>query len=97
MLFSRLSRENLTGIIDIQLGYLRKLLKAQRLDIEVSEDAKKWIGDKGYDPVYGARPLKRVIQTELQNELAELILKGEFTEGETVKVTLKDDKLVFDA
>ncbi len=97
LLFSRLSRENLTGIIDIQLGYLRKLLKAQRLDIEVSEDAKKWIGDKGYDPVYGARPLKRVIQTELQNELAELILKGEFTEGETVKVTLKDDKLVFDA
>ncbi|MDH5722135.1 MAG: ATP-dependent chaperone ClpB [Alphaproteobacteria bacterium] len=93
LLFSRLSRQHISGIVDIQLGYLRNLLKNQHITLEIDKKAISWLGDKGYDPVYGARPLKRVIQTELQNKLAELILKGDVSEGTTVKVNLKNEAL----
>jgi ATP-dependent Clp protease ATP-binding subunit ClpB len=95
LLFRRLGREQMTGIVDIQLGYLHKLLSNRQILLDVGADAKKWIADKGYDPAYGARPLKRVIQTELQNKLAELILEGKVEDGARVKVSVKGEHLDF--
>lgn len=95
LLFQRLGREQMTGIVDIQLGYLYKLLAGRQIALEVTTEAKKWIADKGYDPAYGARPLKRVIQTELQNKLAELILEGKVEDGGAVRVGVKADALDF--
>lgn len=95
LLFRRLSREQMTGIVDIQLGYLHDLLAAQGVSIELDDTAKIWLGEKGYDPAYGARPLKRVIQTELQNRLAEMILRGDVSEGQSVEITLDKDVLAF--
>jgi ATP-dependent Clp protease ATP-binding subunit ClpB len=87
ILFRRLSRENMTGIVDIQLMRLRKLLIDRKIEIKLDDAAKKWLADAGYDPVYGARPLKRVIQRALQNPLASLILEGEIADGATVTVS----------
>ncbi len=95
LLFRRLGREQMTGIVNIQLAYLHKLLAGRQITLEVNEAAKKWIADKGYDPAYGARPLKRVIQTELQNRLAELILEGKVEDGAKVSVGVKGDSLDF--
>lgn len=95
LLFRRLGREQMTGIVDIQLGYLHKLLAGRQISLEVKDTAKKWLADKGYDPAYGARPLKRVIQTELQNRLAELILEGKVEDGASVSVGVKGDSLEF--
>lgn len=96
LLFRRLSREHMTGIVEIQLKRLEKLLKDRDIKIELDEKAKTLLTDRGYDPVYGARPLKRVIQKELQNKLSELILSGEIVDGTTVKVSKKGDNLSFD-
>ncbi|MFC3675004.1 ATP-dependent chaperone ClpB [Ferrovibrio xuzhouensis] len=87
ILFRRLSRENMTGIVEIQLMRLRKLLEDRKIELRLDDAAKHWLGDAGYDPVYGARPLKRVIQRQLQNPLASLILEGEIPDGATVKVS----------
>ncbi len=87
LIFSRLSRGDMKGIVDIQLRRLQKLLTDRKLTLDVDDKAKEWLGEVGYDPVYGARPLKRVIQRELQNPLAEMILAGRITDGETVHVT----------
>lgn len=87
ILFRRLSRENMTGIVDIQLMRLRKLLGDRKIEIRLDEAAKKWLADAGYDPVYGARPLKRVIQRALQNPLASMILEGTIPDGSTVSVS----------
>src|SRR6202047_5156095 len=87
LLFRRLSREDMVGIVDIQLAQLQKLLSERKITLEIDPEAKKWLAETGYDPVYGARPLKRVIQRELQNPLAEKILAGEIRDGDTVKVT----------
>ncbi len=95
LLFSRLGREQMTGIVDIQLKGLYKLLAERRIKLEVAENAKKWIADQGYDPAYGARPLKRVIQTELQNKLAEMLLRGDVVDGSLVKVSEKGGQLDF--
>ncbi len=95
LLFRRLGREQMTGIVDIQLGYLHKLLTARNIRLDVDVSAKKWIADKGYDPAYGARPLKRVIQTELQNKLAELILEGKIIDGASVLVGVQGERLSF--
>lgn len=96
LLFSRLGREQMTGIVDIQLKGLHNLLADRRIQLSVDEKAKKWIADQGYDPAYGARPLKRVIQTELQNKLAEMILQGDVVDGSNVQVSVKKDALHFD-
>lgn len=96
LLFSRLGREDIKGIVDIQLGYLHELLAAQHVGLELSDEARVWIADQGYDPVYGARPLKRTIQTYLQNKLAELLLSGEIASGSVVKVGVKGGVLTFD-
>ena len=95
LLFSRLSCSKIKGIVDIQLGYLHDLLAAQHVELEISDEASSWIADKGYDPVYGARPLKRTIQTYLQNKLAEMLLSGELASGAKVIVDVKGDNLSF--
>ena len=93
IIFDRLSREDMNGIVDIQVGLLAKRLAKRNITLELDDTARKWLGDKGYDPVFGARPLKRVIQHELQDELAELILAGEVMDGDIITVTAGDDRL----
>ncbi len=95
LLFSRLGRKQMARIIDIQISGLVNLLSDRRITLTLDNSAKIWIVDKGYDPIYGARPLKRVIQTELQNKLAEMILTGEISDGSQVNVTEKADSLTF--
>jgi len=87
ILFHRLSRANMTGIVEIQLRRLQELLADRKLELKLDAKAKEWLGEAGYDPVYGARPLKRVIQRELQNPLATMILEGRFKPGETIQVS----------
>jgi ATP-dependent Clp protease ATP-binding subunit ClpB len=87
LLFRRLSREDMTQIVDIQLERLQKLLEDRKITITLDDAAKRWLANSGYDPVYGARPLKRLIQRELQNPLATQILEGKIKEGEPVGVT----------
>jgi ATP-dependent Clp protease ATP-binding subunit ClpB len=87
LIFRRLSRADMKGIVEIQLQRLQKLLTDRKITLVVDEKAEEWLAQIGYDPVYGARPLKRVIQRELQNPLAEMILAGRITEGEVVRVT----------
>jgi ATP-dependent Clp protease ATP-binding subunit ClpB len=86
LMFRRLSRQDMSGIVEIQLTRLQKLLSDRKITLKLDESARRWLADQGYDPVYGARPLKRVIQRELQNPLAGLILEGRIVDGETVKV-----------
>jgi ATP-dependent Clp protease ATP-binding subunit ClpB len=93
LIFRRLSRADMTGIVDIQLRRLDKLLADRKITLAVDEKARGWLAEAGYDPVYGARPLKRVIQRSLQNPLAELILGGRISDGETVDVTVGDGGL----
>jgi ATP-dependent Clp protease ATP-binding subunit ClpB len=95
LLFKRLDRQQMAGIVDIRLQYLRDLLKDRHITLEIDEKAKIWLGDKGYQPAYGARPLKRVIQNELQNRLAEMILSGALADGAVVRIGVKGDALDF--
>ncbi len=96
LLFRRLGRDQMSGIVDIQLGYLRKLLAERRVTLELDDKAKAWLAQAGYDPVYGARPLKRAIQSHVQNRLAGLILDGTVGDGSTVQVSVKGNDLAFD-
>jgi ATP-dependent Clp protease ATP-binding subunit ClpB len=93
LLFHRLTRPQMSGVVDIQLKRLEQLLADRKMSIELDDKARKWLGNAGYDPVYGARPLKRVIQRELQNPLAGMILEGRIKPGETIHVGVKDGKL----
>ncbi len=94
LLFHRLGRADMTGIVDIQLQRLNKLLADRKITLTVDEKAKVWLADAGYDPVYGARPLKRVIQQQVQNTLARQVLEGKLPEGATVPVTADPRGLV---
>ncbi len=94
LLFHRLSRADMTGVVDIQLQRLLKLLADRKITLEVDQKAKTWLANTGYDPVYGARPLKRVIQQHLQNSLARLLLEGKIADGETVRVSSNERGLV---
>ncbi len=94
ILFERLKKSDMAGIVEIQLRHLRKLLKERRITLQLDEAAVQWLADKGYEPAYGARPLKRVIQSELQDLLAEKILSGEITDGMTVDITPVGDNLM---
>lgn len=93
VVFHPLIREQLQRIAAIQLGYLRDRLRGRDMDLDVTEDAIQFLCDAGYDPVYGARPLKRVIQTKLENLLAQEILAGNFGPGDTIRVTRQDEGL----
>ena len=95
VLFDRLSRANMDGIVDIQVGILAKRLASRNITLDVSEAARTWLANRGYDPVYGARPLKRVIQGALQNPLAEKLLAGEIGDGAVVKVGADSEGLTF--
>jgi len=95
VLFHRLKREHMGAIVDVQAGRLRKLLADRKITIEISDAARDWIAEKGYEPAYGARPLKRVIQKNLQDPLAEEILSGRIKDGETVKIDVKAGLLTF--
>ncbi|QRG08251.1 ATP-dependent chaperone ClpB [Xanthobacter dioxanivorans] len=95
VMFHRLKREQMDTIVDIQLGRLRKLLEDRKITIELSPEARHFLGDKGYDPAYGARPLKRTIQKLVQDPLAEKILAGDIADGAKVQVGLADGRLVF--
>ncbi|HEX7775061.1 MAG TPA: AAA family ATPase, partial [Parvibaculum sp.] len=87
LLFHRLTRDQMDAIVDIQMGRLQKLLTDRKIQIHLDESARTWLADAGYDPVYGARPLKRVIQRNVQDPLAELLLAGKIKDGETVTVS----------
>jgi ATP-dependent Clp protease ATP-binding subunit ClpB len=87
LLFRRLSRDDMKAIVEIQLERLQKLLADRKITLEIDGAAAAWLANAGYDPVYGARPLKRVIQRELQNPLAQQILEGRIPDGATVRIT----------
>ena len=87
ILFHRLKREHMGAIVDIQIGRLQKLLGDRKIAVVVSEAARNWLADKGYDPAYGARPLKRVIQKSVQDPLADELLAGRVKDGDTVDVS----------
>ncbi len=97
VLFHRLRREDMGRIVEIQLARLEALLADRKIELELDEDAIEWLAQKGYDPAYGARPLKREIQRFLQDPLAEQILNGDILDGATVKVTAGSDRLNFRA
>ncbi|WP_284945447.1 ATP-dependent chaperone ClpB [Acidisoma cladoniae] len=94
ILFRRLQRVDMATIVDIQLTRLRELLADRKIALVLQRDALNWLAEEGYDPVYGARPLKRVIQRQLQNPLAQLLLEGAVHDGETIDVTAGHDGLV---
>ncbi|OWJ76789.1 MULTISPECIES: ATP-dependent chaperone ClpB [Haematobacter] len=94
VIFDRLTRADMDGIVTIQLRRLEKRLSARKITLELDESARKWLADEGYDPVFGARPLKRVIQRSLQDPLAEMLLGGDVLDGATVHVTAGEDGLI---
>jgi ATP-dependent Clp protease ATP-binding subunit ClpB len=96
ILFHRLSRADMDTIVDIQIGRLDKLLADRKIAIDLDDKAREWLANAGYDPVYGARPLKRVIQRRLQDPLAELILEGKIGDGAHVKVSAGKRGLTID-
>jgi ATP-dependent Clp protease ATP-binding subunit ClpB len=96
IVFRQLSRDDLVRIVDLQLQRLQRTLAERHITLEVSPEAKALIAAEGYDPVYGARPLKRVIQRLLQNPIALELLEGNFHEGDTVRVERDGDALRFE-
>jgi ATP-dependent Clp protease ATP-binding subunit ClpB len=95
VVFHPLGREHIRRIVDIQMGYLRRRLAERDIALELDDAARDKLGEAGFDPVYGARPLKRAIQHQVENPLAQRILKGEFGPGDTVRVTVRQDELAF--
>ena len=96
VIFHRLSREDITRIVEIQVAMLTERVHERGIEIELTDDARTLLGNLGYDPVYGARPLKRVIQSKLVDRLALKLLEGEFAEGDTVRIEARDGDLVFE-
>jgi ATP-dependent Clp protease ATP-binding subunit ClpB len=95
IIFHKLMPNHIKKIVDIQLTNLETTLGKRNISIELDEKARSWISDNGYDPIYGARPLKRLIQREIQNQLAKLLISGELKDGNKIFITLEDDKLKF--
>jgi ATP-dependent Clp protease ATP-binding subunit ClpB len=93
ILFHRLGVEHMAPIVDIQVARVQRLLADRKITLELTDAARAWLGRVGYDPVYGARPLKRAVQRHLQDPLADMILGGEVKDGSTVKVDEDDGKL----
>ena len=94
IIFDRLNRQDMDGIVDIQLARLQSRLAPRQICLELDALAKTWLADEGYDPVFGARPLKRVMQSALQNQLAEMLLAGEVVDGDIVLVTAGSEGLL---
>lgn len=95
ILFRNLTRDDLAQIVDIQVRYLQRLLAERHISVNLTDAARTYLADTGYDPVYGARPLKRAIQRELQNPLALAVLEGRFAEGAQIRVDMHEGKLTF--
>jgi ATP-dependent Clp protease ATP-binding subunit ClpB len=96
VVFHPLGNEQIRQIVDIQLGYLRKRLLERDIELKLDDKARDLLGEAGYDPVYGARPLKRAIQQQIENPLAQQILKGTFAPGDRIVTTVRDGELVFE-
>lgn len=94
--FKALTLQDLSKIVDIQMDYLRRLLKDQELELEVTDEAKEFLATRGYNPVYGARPLKRVIRQMVENPLSKMILSQNFLSGDKVKIDVENDEIKFD-
>ena len=94
IIFDRLGRQDMDGIVDIQLARLQKRLLGRKITLAFDDAAKTWLADEGYDPVFGARPLKRVIQRALQDPLAELLLSGDVKDGDTIAVSAGAEGLI---
>ena len=95
ILFHRLARSDMDTIVDIQIAELQALLDGRKIQIELDDHARSWLADKGYDPAFGARPLRRVIQKSVQDPLADLMLSGEISDGDTIKISAGADGLTF--
>ena len=93
ILFHRLRRDQMVSIVDIQIARLQKLLAERKLKLELDDAARTWLANRGYDPTYGARPLKRVIQKSVQDPLAEQILAGRIRDGDTVRISVRGGAL----
>ena len=96
IIFHRLSLEHIKGIVEIQLGLLRKRLAERDIKLEITDAAKNYLAQQGYHPAYGARPLKRLIQKEIQDHVALGILKGDFRDGDTILVDESNLELMFE-
>jgi ATP-dependent Clp protease ATP-binding subunit ClpB len=94
ILFHRLKRENMAAIVDIQIERLQRLLADRKITVKLDDKARRWLAERGYDPAYGARPLKRVIQKNLQDNLAEEILAGRIGDGDSVEVSADEAGLL---
>jgi ATP-dependent Clp protease ATP-binding subunit ClpB len=94
VIFDRLAREDMAGIVDIQLRLLKARLASRKIVLDLDDAARQWLADEGYDPVFGARPLKRVIQRALQNPLAEMLLAGDVSDGDRIEIDAGTEGLV---
>ena len=94
--FEALRLEDLKHIVDIQVQYLKRLLDERKIEFEITEDAKEKLALDGYNPIYGARPLKRAIRAQIENPLSKELLLGRFTDGDKILIDVKDDKIVFE-
>jgi ATP-dependent Clp protease ATP-binding subunit ClpB len=94
VIFDRLARTDMDGIVTIQMSRLLKRLASRKINLALDDGAREWLADEGYDPVFGARPLKRVIQRALQDPLAEMLLSGDVKDGDTVPVSAGADGLL---
>jgi ATP-dependent Clp protease ATP-binding subunit ClpB len=96
VVFEPLGREEIAQIVEIQLGLLRRRLAERDLTIELSDEARAYLANKGYEPLFGARPLKRLIQREIQDPLALKLLSGDIRDGDKIRVDVDNDRLAFD-
>ena len=94
LVFDRLVREEMSAIVDIQLSRLARRLNSRSIKIELDQSAKSWLANEGYDPVFGARPLKRVIQNAIQNPIAEMLLSGDIDDNDIINVSAGADGLI---
>jgi ATP-dependent Clp protease ATP-binding subunit ClpA len=95
IIFHPLSKKNLQQIVDLQIALVQKRLREKNIKLKISNEAKLYLTQKGYDPIYGARPLKRIIQNEILDKLALEIVEKKIVEGDTVNVCLENDKITF--
>jgi ATP-dependent Clp protease ATP-binding subunit ClpB len=96
VIFHRLSRDDISRIVELQVLMLTERVRERGIELELTDDARTLLGNLGYDPTYGARPLKRVIQRELVDKLALKLLEGEFSEGDTIRIDAADGALSFE-
>lgn len=96
VVFHALSKENIREIVENEMELVRKQLALKAIKLEMTDGAKDWIGEKGYDPVFGARPLQRVIQNEIEDSLSEALLEGRFSEGDTVRIDVQNEEIILE-